>query len=463
MRQVYLDTFGCQMNVADTDRMELLLFHSGYIRTGEIQDADLVLINTCSIRDKAEQKIYSLTGVLRPIKEANPDQIIGVTGCLAQQEGERLLKKMPFLDLVLGPDGVENIARIVDEVREKKEPVVKVQFDADEGYRIPEVSSRTPLKIGPSAFVNIIKGCDKFCTFCVVPFTRGREKSREASEIQREVEFLVSRGAREIILLGQNVNAYGKRGLKKPVPFHELLYNIASVPGLERLRFTTSHPMDFTKECILAYQEIDILANHLHLPVQSGNNRILKEMRRMHTVEEYISIVEELKAMVPDLEISTDIIVGYPGESDSDFEDTLNLMEKVKFSSSYMFVYSSRPGTPAQNFPDSVPQSVKSERLQRTITLQNRLTREEGKKFIGTEVEVLVESESFKPDIDFRGRNAQYWSVNFTGDKRVIAPGNMVKVIVEEVAGHVLKGRGIVQEENDKLMVMESENSLSTR
>ena len=211
----------------------------------------------------------------------------------------------------------------------------------------------------------------------------------------------------------------------------------------------------------MAYQEIDILANHLHLPVQSGNNRILKEMRRMHTVEEYISIVEELKAMVPDLDISTDIIVGYPGESDSDFEDTLNLMEKVKFSSSYMFVYSSRPGTPAQNFPDSVPQSVKSERLQRTITLQNRLTREEGKKFIGTEVDVLVESESFKTDIDFRGRNAQYWSVNFTGDKRVIAPGDMVKVVVEEVAGHVLKGRGVVQEKNGKLM--EPENSLSTR
>ncbi len=453
MKQVYLDTFGCQMNVADTDRMELLLFHSGYIRTGEVQDADLILINTCSIRDKAEQKIYSLARNLKPLKEANPDLILGFTGCLAQQEGEQFLEKMPFVDLVIGPDGVEHIVRVVDEVKEKKIPVVRTQFDTDINYKIPELSGETPLKPGSTTFVNIIKGCDKYCTFCVVPFTRGREKSREAEEIEQEVRLLVSRGAREVILLGQNVNAYGKRGLKRPVPFHELLYRIASIPGLERLRFTTSHPKDFTRECISAYQDLDILVNHLHLPVQSGNNRILKEMRRMHTIEEYISIIEELKTVVPDMGLSTDIIVGYPSESESEFEDTLALMEKIKFNNSYMFSYSPRPNTPAQDFPDSVPQSVKSARLQRTIELQKKLTLEQGEKFIGKEVDVLVESESFKPGADFRGRNAQYWSVNFTGDKRRISPGDMVKVVVEEASGHMLRGRGVLSRKNDKLKI----------
>ena len=451
MKQVYLDTFGCQMNVADTDRMELLLFHSGYVRTGEVKEADLVLINTCSIRDKAEQKIYSLAKNLKPLKETNPDMILGFTGCLAQQEGERFLEKMPFVDLVIGPDGVEHIVRVVDEVKEKKVPVVRTQFDTDTNYKIPELSGETPLKPGSTTFVNIIKGCDKYCTFCVVPFTRGREKSREAEEIEQEVRLLVSRGVREIVLLGQNVNAYGKRGLKRPVPFHELLYRIASISGLKRLRFMTSHPKDFTSECISAYRDIDILVNHLHLPVQSGNNRILKEMRRMHTIEEYISVIDELKMVVPDIALSTDIIVGYPGESEAEFEDTLALMEKIKFNNSYMFSYSSRPNTPAQDFPDTVPQSMKSDRLQRTIELQKRLTLEQGKKFVGREVEVLVENESFKVDADFRGRSAQYWSVHFTGDKRLISAGDMVKVIVEEALGHVLKGRGVLMKENEKM------------
>ena len=303
MKQVYLDTFGCQMNVADTDRMELLLFHSGYIRTGEVQNADLVLVNTCSIRDKAEQKIYSLAKNLKPLKESNPDMILGFTGCLAQQEGERFLDKMPFVDLVIGPDGVEHIVQIIDEVKKKKVSVVRTEFDTDTNYKIPELYGKTPLNPGPSTFVNIIKGCDKFCTFCVVPFTRGREKSREAEEIEQEVRLLVSRGVREIVLLGQNVNAYGKRGLKRPVPFHELLYRIASISGLKRLRFMTSHPKDFTNECISAYRDIDILVNHLHLPVQSGNNRILKEMRRMHTIEEYVSVIDELKSFGVNVEV----------------------------------------------------------------------------------------------------------------------------------------------------------------
>ena len=264
-------------------------------------------------------------------------------------------------------------------------------------------------------------------------------------------------------MLGQNVNAYGKRGLGKTVPFHELLYRVASIPGVERLRFTTSHPRDFTRECITAYRDIDTLVNHLHLPVQSGNNRILKEMRRMHTIEEYISLIDELKTMVPDIALSTDIIVGYPSESDSEFEDTLALMEKIKFSSSYMFSYSPRPGTPAQYLPDSIPQSVKSERLQKTIKLQSRLTQEQGQKFVGREVDVLIEGRSSRPDTDFRGRNAQFWSVNFTGDREWIYPGGMAKVIVEDCSGHALRGRAVSVNRDGKQVIVQSEMSVCAR
>ena len=251
MKQVYLDTFGCQMNVADSDRMELLLFHSGYRRTLEKEDADLILVNTCSIREKAEQKVFSLFGKMQNLKERNPDLIMGMTGCLAQQDGEQLLKRIPFLDFIMGPDHVDSIPQAVEKVQSTRKPFVWNQFDDQKNYRIPELSGPTVKNPGASTFVNIIKGCDKFCSFCVVPFTRGREKSREAEEIYQEIRQLIGQGAKEIILLGQNVNAYGKRGLDKPVAFHELLYQIAEIPGLERLRFTTSYPRDFTPELVM--------------------------------------------------------------------------------------------------------------------------------------------------------------------------------------------------------------------
>ena len=285
MKQVYLDTFGCQMNVADSDRMELLLFHSGYRRTLEKEDADLILVNTCSIREKAEQKVFSLFGKMQNLKERNPDLIMGMTGCLAQQDGEQLLKRIPFLDFIMGPDHVDSIPQAVEKVQSTGKPFVWNQFDDQKNYRIPELSGPTVKNPGASTFVNIIKGCDKFCSFCVVPFTRGREKSREAEEIYQEIRQLIGQGAKEIILLGQNVNAYGKRGLDKPVAFHELLYQIAEIPGLERLRFTTSYPRDFTPELVQAYRDIDILMNHLHLPVQSGNDRVLEDMRRSHSAK----------------------------------------------------------------------------------------------------------------------------------------------------------------------------------
>jgi tRNA-2-methylthio-N6-dimethylallyladenosine synthase len=444
MKQVYMDTFGCQMNVADSDRMELLLFHSGFARTSHMDDADLILVNTCSVREKAEQKIFSLFGSMRPLKTANPDLLMGITGCLAQQEGERLLKRIPFLDFILGPDHIEDIPHAVDRALETHKPFIWNNFDQEKNYSIPEVSAAQQTTSNPSAFINIIKGCDKFCSFCVVPYTRGREKSREADEIYNEVRQLVSRGAKEIILLGQNVNAYGKRGLETPVAFHELLYGIAEIPGVKRLRFTTSYPKDFTPELIQAYQDLDILVNHLHLPAQSGNDRILQEMRRGNTVEEYLALTDALKAAVPDIELSSDIIVGYPGETESEFEDTLRFMERVGFSSSFMFCYSPRPGTPAADLVDDVPEPVKKERLQRTIECQSELGLVQGRKFLGKEVEVLIEGQSTQKKGIFKGRNPQFWRVNFSGDETVLKPGDLVNVVVEEVSGHALKGHAVV-------------------
>ena len=440
MKQVFFETFGCQMNVADTDRMELILFHSGYRRTQEKEDADLILVNTCSIREKAEQKTFSLFGGLKPLKNNNPDLILGLTGCMGQQDGENMLKRMPFINFVLGPDQVEGIGKAVDFARTTEKSFVWTGFDLEKKYSIPKISGDLPKKLGPSAFVNIIKGCDKFCTFCIVPFTRGREKSREPDELYQEIRHLIYHGAKEIILLGQNVNSYGKSGLNHPMAFHELLYNVAEIPGLQRLRFTTSHPNDFTKETIRAFRDLDVLVNHLHLPIQSGNNEILKAMRRDHTVEEYLELIDELKAEVPDVSLTTDIIVGFPGETDEQFQETLKVMERVHYSSSFMFSYSPRPGTPANEMRDSVPEDVKRERLQKTIQLQNRLTEEQGKSFIGKTVEMLIEGNSSRPDYSFKGRNPQYWRVNAKGDESRYHSGDIVHVNIEQTSGHGLTG-----------------------
>ncbi len=438
MKQVYLETFGCQMNVADSDRMELLLFNSGYLRTPHKEDADLILINTCSIREKAEQKVFSLFGGMRSLKKENPDLIFGLAGCLAQQEKEQLVKKIPQLDLIIGPDSIEDIPLAVERVSSERRPVIWTEFDKNSNYSIQQ--TKIVQAPGPSVFVNIIKGCDKFCSFCVVPFTRGREKSREALEIYDEIQQQVELGAKEFVLLGQNVNAYGKRGMDTPVTFHELLYKISEIPGVERLRFITSHPKDFTREIIFAYRDIPNLMNHLHLPVQSGNNRILEKMRRNHTVEEYLSLIEELKSEVPGIAISTDIIVGFPSETQKEFEDTLSLMKKVGFNNSYMFSYSPRPNTPALEFEDTVSEEEKKERLQQTIHLQNQLTENQGIEFLGKQVEVLIESKTSRNNMNFKGRNPEYWMVIFKGGKDQLKPGDTATIQVESVSGHVLHG-----------------------
>lgn len=339
----------------------------------------------------------------------------------------------------MGPDQVDGVAHAIDKVKSNGKSFVWTGFDQEKTYSIPEFS--LPKAPGASTFVNIIKGCDKFCSFCVVPYTRGREKSREPDELYREIRHLVEYGAKEIILLGQNVNSYGKRGLKSPIPFHELLYGVAEIPGVQRLRFTTSHPNDFTRETIRAYQDIDILMNHLHLPVQSGNNEVLQAMRRDHTIEEYRDLLFELKLKVPDICISTDIIVGFPGETDEAFEDTLKIMEEVGYSSSFIFSYSPRPGTPANELNDSVAVETKKRRLQEAITLQSRLTSEKGQHYIGNNTEVLIEGRSSKSGYTFKGRNPQYWSANIQAGEKTLKAGDTVKVRVQSVSGHSLSGK----------------------
>ena len=441
MKQLYLETFGCQMNAADSDRMEQLLFLDGYRCTSHREAADVVLINTCAIREKAEQKVFSLFGQLKPIKQQNPDVILGLTGCLAQQEQDSLLSKMPFLDFILGPDAIESVPEAVEKARHSRKTLINTDFDREKKYSIPALEG--PRITGPTAYVNIIKGCDKFCSFCVVPNTRGREKSRSETEIYEEVRQLVAAGAREIILLGQNVNSYGKVGLDKPLTFHELLRGVAAIPGVERLRFTSSHPMDMTRDVIDAYRDLPNLMNHMHLPVQSGSDAVLYRMRRHHTVENYIDLIDELKLEVPGIAMTTDLIVGFPGETEADFEDTLSLMKRIGFHNSYMFAYSPRPFTPATEYEDSVPLEIKKERLQRVIHLQEELAHEAGHEFLDREVEVLVESASEKPGIDFRGRNPEYWNVMIACPDETLEPGDIVKVKIDHASGHALKGKWV--------------------
>ena len=435
MRQVYLETFGCQMNLADTDRMELLLFHSGYARTPHKEEADLIMVNTCSIREKAEHKVYSLFGTMKPLKDGNPEVIFGLTGCMAQQEGEKLLKTIPYLDFILGPDTIENISEALERVRSQRKPLVWTGFDSARNYSIPP--REEVLNSEPSEFVNIIKGCNKLCSFCVVPFTRCREKSREAGEILDEVRQLTLNGAKEIVLLGQNVNAYGKSGLNTPMPFHDLLYRIAEIPGVKRLRFTTSHPRDFTSELIRAFRDIDILMKHIHLPVQSGNDRILSLMRRGHSVEDYKNLIDEIKSLAPDIGLSTDVILGFPGETEGEFGDILKLMEWVGYDASYLFTYSPRPGTTATELADSVSDEAKAERLQKTMEIQRQISFEKGQRFVGRKTQVLIEKRFSGTAL--RGRNPQNWMVNFSGD--ILKPGDIVEVQITDVAKNALLGR----------------------
>jgi tRNA-2-methylthio-N6-dimethylallyladenosine synthase len=431
LKKVYVQTWGCQMNVADTERMLSLLGKCNYRPTETVDEADLILLNTCHIREKARHKVVSRLGELRPLKQKNPDLILAISGCVAQAESKQLAKEVPFVDLIIGPDQIEQLPALLEDVvtrvetaREQRafgvhQPLVNAQFIKEEGYSIP-VDVIPPYvdenKNEVSKYVNIIKGCNNFCTFCVVPYTRGREKSRKAEEVIDEVNYFVERGIKEIVLLGQNVNSYGldflpeqpPTGAQLPegvtLPFADLLYKVSAVEGVKRIRFTTSNPHDFTPSLAQAFADLPKLCNAFHLPVQSGSNKILERMNRQYTREEYLERVSWIRAVRPQIAFSTDIIVGFPGETEEDFEDTMSLVREMKYAFIYAFKYSLRKGTPATRFRDQIPESEKDRRLQALLALQRAETERQNLAEIGQTREVLALYKNPKEENSWYGR-----------------------------------------------------------
>ncbi len=439
-KKLFIKTMGCQMNEYDSDKMADILREShGYELTDNSDDADLLLVNTCSIREKAQEKVFSQLGRWRKLKEKNPQVRIGVGGCVASQEGDGITARAPFVDVVFGPQTLHRLPELLDSAENSKAPVVDISFPEIEKFdRLPE-----PRAEGPTAFVSVMEGCSKYCSFCVVPYTRGEEISRPFDDVIAEVASLASQGVREVNLLGQNVNAY--RG-----PMHDgeiadlatLIYFVAAIEGIDRIRFTTSHPVEFTDSLIQAYAEVPELASYLHLPVQHGSDRVLAAMKRGHTILEYKQKIRKLRAARPDLSLSSDFIVGFPGESDKDFEALMNMIADVGFDQSFSFIYSARPGTPAASFADDTPMAIKKQRLQ---ILQARINQQAlaiSEAMAGTTQRVLVEKLSKKSSSQVAGRTENNRWVNFDADPAMI--GEFVDVVITEALPNSLRGRQVL-------------------
>uniref|UniRef100_A0A7C3SHR1 tRNA-2-methylthio-N(6)-dimethylallyladenosine synthase n=1 Tax=Desulfobacca acetoxidans TaxID=60893 RepID=A0A7C3SHR1_9BACT len=435
-KKLYIRTFGCQMNVADSEQMAQVLAPD-YVRTDCPEEADLFLINTCAIRRKSEEKVKSLLGRLKPLKRRRPDLILGVGGCVAQQEGEQLLKAAPHVDLVFGTRAIQRLPDLVRQAARAQTVDVELAGGYPDGPRRHWPEGRS------QALITIMQGCNNFCSFCVVPYVRGREFSRDPADIEAEVRDFLAAGGKEVTLLGQNVNSYG-RGLATPVTFVELVRRLAALPGLARLRFATSHPKDLSDELIAAFGEVPALCEHLHLPVQSGSNRILKAMNRGYTREQYLDKVAKLRQACPGISLSTDLIVGFPGETEKDFQDTLDLMQEAGFDQSFSFKYSPRPHTRAAALPDQVPEPVKAERLSRLQAVQNDLTLAAHQRLLGQRQEVLVERPSKRSPNQLCGRLRTNQVVNFTGPPTLV--GRLVTVEISEAHPHSLKGRWVAEE-----------------
>ncbi len=434
--KLYIKTMGCQMNEYDSDKMADVLREShGYELTDAPENADLLLVNTCSIREKAQEKVFSELGRWRKLKELNPNIKIGVGGCVASQEGEGILKRAPFVDIVFGPQTLHRLPELLDSTEGKKS-VVDISFPEIEKFdRLPE-----PRAEGPTAFVSAMEGCSKYCSFCVVPYTRGEEISRPFDDVILEVASLAEQGVREVNLLGQNVNAY--RG-----PMHDgqiadlatLIYYVAEIEGIDRIRFTTSHPVEFTDSLIQAYAEVPKLASYLHLPVQHGADRILAAMKRGHTILEYKQKIRKLRATRPDLSLSSDFIIGFPGETDRDFEALMNLIAEMGFDQSFSFIYSARPGTPAASLADDTPMEVKKQRLQLLQARINQQAMDISRAMVGTTQSVLVEKLSRKSANQVSGRTENNRWVNF--DAHASSIGQFVAVVITEALPNSLRGR----------------------
>jgi len=435
-KRLYIKTWGCQMNEYDSAKMaDVLGVSHGFLPVDEPAEADVILLNTCSIREKAQEKVFSQLGRWRPLKEKNPDLIIGVGGCVASQEGEALRERAPFVDIVFGPQTLHRLPEMVAVVEAERIPVVDISFPEIEKFdNLPD-----PRADGPMAYVSIMEGCSKYCTFCVVPYTRGEEISRPFDDVIAEIADLAEQGVREINLLGQNVNAY--QG-----PMHDgqiadlalLIEVIAQVDGINRIRFTTSHPLEFTDRLIEAYRNVPELASFLHLPVQSGSDRVLALMKRGHTAMEYKSKIRRLREARPDISISSDFIVGFPGETDHDFEQTMKLIEDIGFDHSYSFIYSARPGTPASNLPDDQPEEVKKARLERLQSRISEFEQEISRSMLGTTQTVLVLGPSKKDPDELMGKTENNRSVIFRGRAGLV--GLFVDLEITQVNPNSLRG-----------------------
>jgi len=431
-----IKTHGCQMNVYDSQKMgDILNSEFNMTPTDNPEDAEIVLLNTCSIREKAEEKVFDQLGRYRLLKNKNPKLIIGVTGCVASQEGQNILKRAPYVDLIIGPQTLHRLAPMIQEIREKRKPLVDISFPEIEKFdHLPE-----PKADGVKAYVSIMEGCSKYCSYCVVPYTRGEEISRPLDSVIAECVSLANQGVKEITLLGQNVNHYlGKMHDGNTADLALLLHYLSAIPGIGRLRFMTSHPVEFSDSLIQAYASIPALANQLHLPVQSGSDRILSLMKRGHMALEYKSKIRKLKKIRPDISISTDIIVGFPGETDKDFEDTLNLVADIGFDQSYTFIYSPRPGTPAAELEDLTPMETKKERLK---ILQDRLNlnfMRISQSMIGSTQIILVDSISSEDPTHLSGRTENNRIVHITGTEALL--GQFIPVKITEALKNSLRG-----------------------
>ena len=451
-KKLYIKTWGCQMNEYDSQKMaELLDSTHGFELAEEAEDADVILLNTCSIREKAQEKVFHQLGRWKNLKVKNPDLLIGVGGCVASQEGKAIRERAPFVDIVFGPQTLHRLPEMIQQVTGKKGSVVDVSFPEIEKFdRLPE-----PKADGPTAFVSIMEGCSKYCTFCVVPYTRGEEVSRPVDDVLYEIAQLAEQNVREVNLLGQNVNAYrGDAHDGSICRFSDLLRMVATIDGIDRIRYTTSHPVEFTDDLIDVYAEIPELVSHLHLPVQSGSDRILTQMKRGHTALEFKSKVRRLRKVRPDIAMSSDFIIGFPGETEQDFDDTMNLIEAIDFDLSFSFIYSARPGTPAADIPDDVCDDTKKQRL---YLLQDRITHQAlrlARQMLNTEQRILVEGPSKKNPMELRGRTENNRIVNFVAPHSVI--GGFVDVKITDVYANSLRGELVRQESEMGLRIANS-------
>lgn len=434
-RKLFIQTMGCQMNEYDSAKMlDVLAESHGVIKTDKPEEADIILLNTCSIREKAQEKVFSQLGRWRQYKDDNPELLIGVGGCVASQEGADIFERAPYVDIVFGPQTLHRLPEMVEDVMRNKNQVIDISFPEIEKFdRLPAARAE-----GPTAFVSIMEGCSKYCTFCVVPYTRGEEVSRTFDSIINEIVELAEQGVREINLLGQNVNAYrGEMHHGETADLALLIEYVAAIEGIERIRYTTSHPVEFSDRLIEAYAKVPELVNHLHLPVQSGSDRVLSLMKRGHTALEYKSKIRKLRKIRPDISLSSDFIIGFPGETEDDFKATMNLIAEIEFDHSFSFIYSRRPGTPASSFNDDVPLETKKERLSILQARINTMAMEISHGMVGKTEQILIEGYSKKNVNELRGKTENNRTVNFVGPKSLI--GEFADVLITKALPNSLR------------------------